>query len=107
MIGRIKWFDSKKGFGFITDCETKEEVFVHHTNITVKEQCWKSLSPGEYVNFERTEADGKVQATEVTGVMGGPLMCETRHLLSQERQNYKSNKVVEGDLEVNGDIVLK
>ena len=49
MTGRVKWFDSKKGYGFIT-AENGKEIFVHFSGI-VKEG-FKSLNEGQKVEFE-------------------------------------------------------
>ena len=88
LIGRIKWFDSKKGFGFVTCCDTEKDIFVHHSKITTSGDCWKTLYPGEYVSYELDESESKTQAVNVTGVMGGPLLCETRSELSKRRKEY-------------------
>ena len=52
MTGKVKWFDSKKGYGFITT-ESGKEIFVHFSGI-VKEG-FKSLNEGQTVEFERRE----------------------------------------------------
>tara|TARA_B100001094_G_C18126031_1_gene769517 strand:- start:1240 stop:1554 length:315 start_codon:yes stop_codon:yes gene_type:complete len=92
-IGRIKWFDSKKGFGFVTNCETNEDIFVHHSKIVTTMDCWKALYPGEYVSYDLDKSDEtKTQASNVTGVMGGPLLCETRSQISQQRKEYNDTK---------------
>jgi cold shock CspA family protein len=53
--GRVKWFNNKAGYGFITvnDCETNEErdMFVHHSEIKVDQTQYKYLVQGEYVEF--------------------------------------------------------
>ena len=73
-LGLVKWFHG--GFGFVTNFDTKEDVFVHHSSITTNVDCWKLLYPGEYVDFSLgTMEDGKSQAVNVTGVRGGPLRC--------------------------------
>ena len=65
MTGRVKWFDSKKGYGFIT-AEDGKEIFVHFSGI-VKEG-FKSLNEGQTVEFEiGTGAKGE-QAINVTVV---------------------------------------
>ena len=46
LLGRIKWFNTTKGFGFVTDCHSNEDVFVHHSGIQVQSNCWKSLHAG-------------------------------------------------------------
>ena len=62
MIGKVKWFDSKKGYGFILDAEGKE-IFVHFSSI-VKEG-FKSLTEGQQVEYEIGESDKGRQAIEV------------------------------------------
>tara|TARA_R110002072_G_scaffold24109_7_gene82551 strand:+ start:665 stop:1201 length:537 start_codon:yes stop_codon:yes gene_type:complete len=84
--GRVKWFNNKAGYGFLTVSSGDEEgsdVFVHHTAIQVGEEQFKYLVEGEYVEFLCTEASDsskhKYQASGVRGVNGGKLMCETRN----------------------------
>lgn len=47
--GIVKWFDEKKGFGFIQCQELAEDVFVHYT--TIESQGFKTLKPGQLVDF--------------------------------------------------------
>ena len=103
--GCIKWFDTKKGYGFVTDCSTNEDFFVHHTNIKLQKECWKTLYPGEYVAFDLDEVEGKTHAVNVTGVMGGLLFCESRYVISQKRKEYKSSTTVSGDVPVSDETV--
>ena len=55
--GRVKWFNNKAGFGFITVCRSSaddrvgEDVFVHHSGITVSSEEYKYRVQGEYVDF--------------------------------------------------------
>jgi cold shock protein len=63
MTGTVKWFNSQKGFGFITTEEGKD-VFVHYSGITGGG--FKSLDEGQKVNFDVTQGDKGDQAINVT-----------------------------------------
>jgi len=54
MKGTVKWFDSKKGYGFIT-AEDNTELFVHFSGITGSG--YKSLEEGDTVTFEVEQGD--------------------------------------------------
>lgn len=63
--GTIKWFNSKKGFGFIEQ-ETGDDVFVHYSAIEMSG--FKTLSEGERVQFEVEENDKGLSAKRVLKV---------------------------------------
>ena len=65
MEGTIKWFNSKKGFGFIEQ-ETGDDVFVHFSAIEMSG--FKTLSEGERVQFEVEENDKGLSARNVLKV---------------------------------------
>ena len=65
MEGKIKWFNSKKGFGFIEQ-ETGDDVFVHFSAIEMSG--FKTLSEGERVQFEVEENDKGLSAIKVIKV---------------------------------------
>lgn len=85
LLGRVKWFNNRAGFGFVTVLEgdkKNEDVFVHHTGINVSTEQYKYLVQGEYVSFVLKSSDSTdhpYQAGSVRGVLEGPLMCETRN----------------------------
>ena len=62
-IGTVKWFNSTKGFGFITNDETGEEVFVHFSGIAT--DGYKSLEDGQKVTFDTTQGNRGLQAVNV------------------------------------------
>lgn len=61
--GTVKWFNSSKGYGFITNDETGEEVFVHFSGIIT--DGYKSLEDGQKVTFDTTQGNRGIQAVNV------------------------------------------
>ncbi|MGS0973657.1 MAG: cold shock domain-containing protein [Candidatus Izemoplasmataceae bacterium] len=62
MTGTVKWFNSEKGYGFITT-EDEVDIFVHFTAITG--EGFKTLDEGQKVEFEVVEGDRGPQASNV------------------------------------------
>ncbi|MCC6233503.1 MAG: cold-shock protein [Verrucomicrobiales bacterium] len=60
--GRVKWFDNKKGFGFISN-ETGADVFVHYS--AIQGAGFKTLKEGEFVQFELIQSDKGLKAQNV------------------------------------------
>ncbi|HUR47374.1 MAG TPA: cold shock domain-containing protein [Candidatus Saccharimonadales bacterium] len=60
--GKVKWFDNKRGFGFIAQ-ESGQDIFVHHTSIMGKG--YKTLQEGETVDFEVVNSDKGPKAQNV------------------------------------------
>jgi len=65
MLGRVKWFNKEKGYGFI-EREDGDDVFVHYS--AIQEEGFKSLSEGERVEFEIVEGSRGPQAANVVKV---------------------------------------
>jgi CspA family cold shock protein len=63
--GKVKWFDNKKGFGFIAQ-DSGQDVFVHHTNI--EGSGFKTLTEGDPVVFELVATDKGPKAEHVAKV---------------------------------------
>ena len=63
--GKVKWFDNKKGFGFIAQ-NSGQDVFVHHSSITG--QGFKTLNEGDEVSFDVVSSDKGLKAQNVQRV---------------------------------------
>jgi cold shock CspA family protein len=103
LTGRVKWFNNKAGYGFITvtdGSQSGSDIFVHHSSIGVASQQYKYLVQGEYVDFVMSSTQGgahEFQATNVVGIKGGKLMCETRHEFKMARSSYKTTQDTQDD----------
>mmetsp|Transcript_42256 Transcript_42256/g.106012 ORF Transcript_42256/g.106012 Transcript_42256/m.106012 type:complete len:163 (+) Transcript_42256:241-729(+) len=67
--GKVKWFNSQKGFGFITPDDGQEDIFVHQS--TIYAQGFRSLDENEEVEYDLEQgSDGRLKAVNVTGPNG-------------------------------------
>jgi cold shock protein len=63
--GTVKWFSNEKGYGFI-EREDGEDLFVHFSEITM--DGYRTLNQGQQVEFEITQGDKGLQASQVRPV---------------------------------------
>jgi len=61
--GKVKWFNDKKGYGFITPDDGGDDLFVHHSNITMGG--FRSLQENQAVEYEAVEGRKGPEATNV------------------------------------------
>ena len=61
--GTVKWFDSQKGFGFITNEQSGKDIFVHFSGIALNG--FKTLEEGQQVSFDTTQGPRGEQAVNV------------------------------------------
>lgn len=65
MIGKVKWFNNEKGYGFI-EYKQDEDIFVHYS--TINHDGYKTLSEGQFVEFTLLETNKGLQAIDVTPI---------------------------------------
>tara|TARA_Y100000741_G_C18110305_1_gene500611 strand:- start:44 stop:247 length:204 start_codon:yes stop_codon:yes gene_type:complete len=58
--GKVKWFNSRKGYGFITDDETEKDIFLHIT--ALEKSKLRVLKENQKIKFEIKEEKNKLQA---------------------------------------------
>ena len=62
IVGRVKWFNNDKGYGFI-DFKENEDIFVHYS--AIDQEGYKTLSEGQLVEFKLIETSKCYQAINV------------------------------------------
>ena len=105
--GRVKWFNNKSGYGFITVIGNGTEfpegvtdlvgtdIFSHHSFVVVEKEQFRYLVQGEYVSFKISTIESethKYQATDVSGLNGGKLLCETREEQRSSRPRQQASR---------------
>ena len=61
--GKVKWFNAKKGYGFITDDETQKDVFLHVS--ALEDSKLRVLKEEQKIEFDIKEEKNKLQATNI------------------------------------------
>ena len=64
--GTVKWFNEKKGYGFITPDDGSEDCFVHFS--AIKGEGFRTLQEGDKVEFEITQGEKGRQASNVVKI---------------------------------------
>ena len=70
--GTVKWFNSRKGYGFITTEDSEGDVFVHYSNIVVEDDAFANLNEGDEVEFTVSQGQKGPEATDVKVTKAAP-----------------------------------
>jgi CspA family cold shock protein len=65
-IGKVKWFNNTKGFGFVVPEGTDDDVFAHFSQIQM--EGYRTLKPGQDVEFDLVHGDKGQQAQNIKPV---------------------------------------
>jgi cold shock CspA family protein len=101
--GRVKWFNNKAGYGFITattGAQAGTDVFAHHSGLAVSSEQYRYLVQGEYVEFQMNSVEGgahRFQAADVSGIGRGMLMCETRRTFREGQPSEQETQTAASD----------
>jgi len=76
--GTVKWFNARKGFGFITPDEGDKDVFVHHTAINTTNDEFANLNENDKVEFEVNQGEKGLEAKDVTVTEAAPFQARER-----------------------------
>jgi CspA family cold shock protein len=81
-VGKVKWFNNAKGFGFIVCDDHKEDLFAHFS--TIEMEGYKTLKAGQDVEFETVKSERGIHAVNIQVVGATESTTETTPVAVQE-----------------------
>ena len=105
-LGCVKWFNNKKGYGYVTVKEgplVDEDIFTHHTAITIADGQYRYLVAGEYIHIQVKDYEGSnhlYQANKVRAPCeNGTIMCEVRAMQTMRPKRFEPSTPVDSQSE--------
>lgn len=97
-LGCVKWFNNKKGYGYVTVKEgplVNEDIFTHHSAISIADGQYRYLVAGEYIHIQVKDYEGAnhlYQANQVKAPCeNGTIMCEVRTSQILKTKRFEQN----------------
>ena len=89
--GSVKWFNGRKGFGFITPDDSDKDVFVHFSNIKKEGDEFANLNENDKVTFETAQGEKGLEARDVVVTKKAPYQPRERSERSDRgERSFKS-----------------
>ena len=82
----VKWFDAKKGYGFLVHPSGGSDIFIHYSHI-LSEDRFKSLQMGQVVEFELHDGDKGLHAQNLQAIETGPEPAQPESSSAETWQN--------------------
>ena len=99
VLGNVKWFNNKTGYGFVTvvseSSHKGKDIFAHYSNLKLEKSQYRYLVQGEYIQFDLVKPEKgthEFHAVNITGVCKGPIMCQVKQILMEERNMKKTDE---------------
>lgn len=83
-VGKVKWFNNAKGFGFIVCDDHKEDLFAHFS--AVEMEGYRTLKAGQDVEFETVKSERGIHAVNIQVVNSAEPVSETASAPSAEKE---------------------
>lgn len=99
IVGKVKWFNVKAGFGFINRNDNGQDVYAHYSSIVNKNPNHRvrSLADGELVQFNLIEGSKGAEATDITGINGVPVQGSEYARPNNDSKNRSSTSAGGGN----------
>ena len=93
--GKVKWFNSKKGYGFITDDETNKDIFLHVS--ALESSKLRVLKEEQKIKYDIKEEKDKLQAINISAKV---VSMPCQELFDKQSKEYKENIIEKNSIKI-------